>query len=1467
MAGRFQGTGRGSGGRGNGRASSQAGRGFSRTNNKPNGKNGLKEKKLHPLTRGKTPEYSFEEVKKSLLIKLATMKMDHIDDMIQSVKKMELFDIDGEEPTLQLLTDPNIPDRDARNQEIRADYTVDRKEWRARKIAFENNKRYVYGKVMAMCTEYMIDKLEREADFDNKLFDDPIELLKRIRKFMTITADTEWEYFGLWEAMSKLFSCRQKEKENIMEYRKRFEDNAEMVKSLIGDEFLDKFVEKTQMYVLAANKNTHKKETFERFMANGFIFNSDRAKYQSRIDAMTAQYTLKHLEYAQRCTFPTTLENAAEVLNHHKHDNRKNKSRNTNNANNQQKGGQNGDDKKNNEGGSQFAQKSRKCFVCGSEAHVAPDCEHKMRPREQWKNPERYKDYSRTNRQNMQREDDEKSASEREESKEDSREQWSYGEDGRRSDNQFLQRGEEQPVQGIMLYQRDNRRNDIHLDSGSTFHLRKDLGDVQSETVRDIPESFHYASNVNGRRVYQEALDNVFEELCKIDREATDNITSLSALVESGYNVFMDSERMNSFFVSKNDKTWRFGHNCGLYTLVNERPSMPAAYYNAARGMESGGIDPRLLTEINNYKAMAKILQRDRRMLGEPMNEYHDLWTWVKYVQWIYELGAYQRMDIEDFEGLGYNSSVPGDEFAEQAIFEGVQRDQHEWRDGTGFVWNGIARGQGNNPPMIHVVPNLDAEFDGYCALQSVEKNKEGYTKRQVERANVARSGYHMMGAPDPKLFKLAIRGNFFKNCPITEEDVIIAEKIYGPSASTLKGKRKRKTPEAVVDDWIDMPKELLEHNSTLDLCIDIMFINNVALFVSIDKAIKFRFCTELKNRTKDAIYKAIDEVLRIYNYGDFQIRTIYCDNEFKPVFDDVKDEMNVNMNYAAPGEHEPTIERSNQTLKALFRTHYHRMVYKAIPKVLTIAFIKHVTKVTNFYPAKGGISKHYSPHMIVKRKPVDFGKECIAEIGSYVQGFGHATNNSQRTRTIDGIYLGPTESIQGGHYLLDLNTKKPVTRPFVTVLPITKQVIKLVEEMAHDEGVRDLRTYHWKNGEIILDGDLLAGVDPDELWDTTYVPDENEYRRNDENLRNENIPQDEIDELLEEAEEFLNNNDTNDDEEAGEYEENRSVASIYEIREQQHLREEEETNEEQEMSDQIPMPNEAEKSDEQLNNEIVNIEKEIEQQTESAENTENNEVEVEQHGNNDEQTDELIARIEEQVKTYENEVDEVRDFMANLNDNNESSNESDDESDHEMKSNRNKKVWKGPERDPGEVRMKTRSGKSYRQDGIKMRPSISNNRERPRYNQEYLKKKKPKDNALKNRCAMRRKQKMHMLKGYLNEMIKLKEFKRNTSNKIESKYNLAFQQIGSDRKVEYGDNKAVLIARFMEQIKHNVRNEGVSFIQQYYLNKGLKIFKEDGEKAAMGELEQLVQRNCWSPIHVEEMTDLERKRAQDAMR
>ncbi|CAJ1938745.1 unnamed protein product, partial [Cylindrotheca closterium] len=130
----------------------------------------------------------------------------------------------------------------------------------------------------------------------------------------------------------------------------------------------------------------------------------------------------------------------------------------------------------------------------------------------------------------------------------------------------------------------------------------------------------------------------------------------------------------------------------------------------------------------------------------------------------------------------------------------------------------------------------------------------------------------------------------------------------------------------------------------------------------------------------------------------------------------------------------------------------------------------------------------------------------------------------------------------------------------------------------------------------------------------------------------------------------------------------------------------------------------------------------------------------------------------------------------------------------------------------------------------------------------------------------MRKKEKVKKLKGYLNEIISMKETLRKRIPKEESKYNLLFQQVGSDKKAEYGKDKATLIARFIQQIKDKVQNEGVSFIQQYYLNKGLKLFKEEGNKAVMKKLDQLIQRECWEPVHVEDMTDLEKRRAQDAM-
>ena len=55
---------------------------------------------------------------------------------------------------------------------------------------------------------------------------------------------------------------------------------------------------------------------------------------------------------------------------------------------------------------------------------------------------------------------------------------------------------------------------------------------------------------------------------------------------------------------------------------------------------------------------------------------------------------------------------------------------------------------------------------------------------------------------------------------------------------------------------------------------------------------------------TADSLYNGIDTVLQDYNKANMWIKVIRCDNEFKTLMDEVSNEMDVNMEYAAPGEH-----------------------------------------------------------------------------------------------------------------------------------------------------------------------------------------------------------------------------------------------------------------------------------------------------------------------------------------------------------------------------------------------------------------------------------------------------------------------------------------------------------------------------------------------------------------------------------
>ena len=93
--------------------------------------------------------------------------------------------------------------------------------------------------------------------------------------------------------------------------------------------------------------------------------------------------------------------------------------------------------------------------------------------------------------------------------------------------------------------------------------------------------------------------------------------------------------------------------------------------------------------------------------------------------------------------------------------------------------------------------------------VDTVAKNRRNYSIQQFERAKGARKLQNVLLGPTVKTLKMILRSNMVKNCNITEEDVDLAQAIFGPDISYVKGKTTRRKPVPVVNNTIQIPKEL----------------------------------------------------------------------------------------------------------------------------------------------------------------------------------------------------------------------------------------------------------------------------------------------------------------------------------------------------------------------------------------------------------------------------------------------------------------------------------------------------------------------------------------------------------------------------------------------------------------------------------------------------------------------------------
>jgi hypothetical protein len=94
----------------------------------------------------------------------------------------------------------------------------------------------------------------------------------------------------------------------------------------------------------------------------------------------------------------------------------------------------------------------------------------------------------------------------------------------------------------------------------------------------------------------------------------------------------------------------------------------------------------------------------------------------------------------------------------------------------------------------------------GVNLLNTLKENKTFYTNHQIERAKVARSLARALGCPSDEDLKTILKMNAIKDCPVVENDIVLAEKIFGKDIAVLKGKITRQKPVPVIHDMVAIP-------------------------------------------------------------------------------------------------------------------------------------------------------------------------------------------------------------------------------------------------------------------------------------------------------------------------------------------------------------------------------------------------------------------------------------------------------------------------------------------------------------------------------------------------------------------------------------------------------------------------------------------------------------------------------------
>ena len=366
--------------------------------------------------------------------------------------------------------------------------------------------------------------------------------------------------------------------------------------------------------------------------------------------------------------------------------------------------------------------------------------------------------------------------------------------------------------------------------------------------------------------------------------------------------------------------------------------------------------------------------------------------------------------------------------------------------------------------------------------LQSVNKSKDLYTKKQVRLAELARKTQEQMGWPGTKKFKHIVQNNLISNCKFTVDDIDRSINIFGIPEPLIYGRMTAPSQHSHNEQTMNVPRELRMIHKKIKLYIDLCYINKLCYLVTISEAIIYITCNIMVNKTKKNIDKEMSKVIKMYSSRGFYISDIFGDNEFD--IDDIKTSiLPSKLHICASGEHVPKIERSIRTIKERTRTICHSLPYTCFPKIMSRAIVATAIQWINAFPSSGGIIGNYSPALILEGRTNPDCNRTRLTFGSYAHVYDSSSDNTQQKRSIPSIALNEANE-KDSQFFMSLETGRKIHSKKWIELPIDSMVIDKVTTIATQQQQPIMPDNHpifeWAPGLVLN----TPPLDLDEHWD-----------------------------------------------------------------------------------------------------------------------------------------------------------------------------------------------------------------------------------------------------------------------------------------------------------------------------------------------------------------------------------------------